>query len=426
MTGRETPPLLRIVIRGQGVLRGRISAAVQHQAPSVRHAANDGVADDLDAVVRFLRHGPLTVPAPGTDLALRLRAVGASHASLGRPLADLLVAYQIRRQIIVDYVREEGVLAGSGAAEVLDTVAILLTACNAVSAEVAVGYHAAEPHLHAADRERAEFVRGLLWGTLSTVEREHSAAAYAIDSDREFFAVRARPAAGRTIGELACAHGLGYGRSNGGGLGAVVDGDLVGFVTAAPRGLVQGVSGLGPGRPLGLLHESFRMASRALHAADRRSMTGLCEFDRLGLLPAILSNEAISDALCRRYFAPLGDTEFATEIVDTLRAYLLHGMHVPRTAAALCVHPNTVRYRILRFEKLTGVVFRSNRTAAFEVLWALENRAMPVNPELSSSAKGRIDQAVSDARRMPAAPAPRTAAGLEKPGGADHRQAATG
>jgi DNA-binding PucR family transcriptional regulator len=34
-----------------------------------------------------------------------------------------------------------------------------------------------------------------------------------------------------------------------------------------------------------------------------------------------------------------------------------------------------VRYRIARFEELTGVVFRGNRTAAFEVLWALEHRA---------------------------------------------------
>jgi DNA-binding PucR family transcriptional regulator len=139
---------------------------------------------------------------------------------------------------------------------------------------------------------------------------------------------------------------------------------------------VPGVSGLGPARPPARLHESFRMASRALHTADSRRMTGVCEFGRLGLLPAILSDEAIGDALHRRYLAPLGDTEFAAEIVETLRAYLLHEMHVPRTAQVLCVHPNTVRYRIAKFENLTGVAFRRNRTAAFEVLWALEHRAV--------------------------------------------------
>jgi PucR C-terminal helix-turn-helix domain len=247
-------------------------------------------------------------------------------------------------------------------------------------AEVGAAYHTAEPHRHAADLEQAEFVRGLLWGTLSATERDHFAGVHMINVDRDYFAVRARPAQGRTIKDLARAHGLG-GRSEGGGLAAVVDGDLVGFVTVPPRGPVPGVSGLGPARPLRLLHESFRMASRALHVADLRGMTGVCEFDQLGLLPAILADEAIGNMLCRRYVTPLGNTEFAAEIVETLRVYLLQGMHVPRTAADLCVHPNTVRYRITKFEELTGVAFRSNRTAAFEVLWALDYRATPAHEE---------------------------------------------
>jgi len=231
----------------------------------------------------------------------------------------------------------------------------------------------AEPHRRAADRERAEFVRGLLWGTLDAGQLATAAERHAVDVDLEFFAVRARPAAGRRVDELACA--LGLGRQTGSGLGAVVDGDLVGFVDSPPRGAVRGVSGLGPARTPALLHESFRMASRALHTAERRGMTGINEFGGLGLLPAILSDEATGEALCRRYFAPLGDTEFAAEIVETLRTYLTQGMRAPRTAELLCVHPNTVRYRVGKFEEFTGVTFRKDRTAAFEVLWALEYRA---------------------------------------------------
>ncbi len=409
-------PLLRVVFRDQDSLRERISSAIRHQMPSGQLAANDGFVDDLDAVVYFMQRVTDTATGRETDVADRLRAVGASHARLGRPLGDLLVAHQIRRQVIVDFVREAGALAGSSAAEVLETVEFLLKACNTVWAEVAAGYHGAGPLRHVVDRERAEFVRGLLWGTLAAAERESVAAAHLIDLDREYFAVRARPAQGRAIGELARAHGLGYGRSYGGGLGAVVDGDLVGFVTAPPQGLMPGVSGLGPARPLRLLHESFRMASRALHVAARRSMTGVCEFDRLGLLPAILADKATGDMLCQRYFTPLGDTEFATEIIDTVRAYLLQGMHVPRTADALCVHPNTVRYRIAKFEELTGVAFRSDRTVAFEVLWALEHRATPGREEKSwpqtvrhpPAATRRINGATVDPGRfMTAAPAPR-------------------
>lgn len=247
--------------------------------------------------------------------------------------------------------------------------------------ELGAARYTAQTRRHAADLEPAEFVRGLLWGTLSATELDYFAAVHRIDPECDYFAVRARPAPGRTVRELARAHGLGDDRSAGSGHAAVVDGDLVGLVTVRPRGSMPGVSGLGPGRPLRLLHESFRMASRALQVADLRGMTGVCEFDQLGLLPAILADEAVGTTLCRRYVTPLGNTEFAAEIVETLRAYLVHGMHVPRTAAALCVHPNTVRYRIAKFEELTGVAFRDDRTVAFEVFWALEHRSRPADGE---------------------------------------------
>ena len=152
-------------------------------------------------------------------------------------------------------------------------------------------------------------------------------------------------------------------------------GDLVGFLTAPPDGHVPGVSGIGPPRPLERLHESFRMATRALDTATRRKLSGVHEFGQLGLLPAMFSDGAIGEALCRRYLTPLGGNEFAAEIVDTLRVYLIQGMHVARTAEKIFVHPNTVRYRISRFEELAGVSLRSNPATSFEVLWALEHRA---------------------------------------------------
>jgi hypothetical protein len=248
----------------------------------------------------------------------------------------------------------------------------VLTACHTVGATVAAGYHAAEPRWRAADRRRAEFVRSLLWGTLPAAEITRHAPAHGIDRGRDYVALRARPTPGRTMDELAGAHGFTFGRTNGGGLGAVGGGDLVGFVAAAPKPRVPGVSGFGPPRPLDRLDESFRMASRALETADRHGMTGVHEFSGLGLLPAVLADGAVGDALRRRYLDPLGDTEFAVEMVDTLRAYLFEEMNVARTAERMCVHPNTVRYRIGRFEELTGVNLRRNPTASFEVLWALE------------------------------------------------------
>ncbi|WP_198528225.1 helix-turn-helix domain-containing protein, partial [Mycobacteroides abscessus] len=50
-------------------------------------------------------------------------------------------------------------------------------------------------------------------------------------------------------------------------------------------------------------------------------------------------------------------------------------LHVERTATKLFVHQNTVRYRIARFEELTGTSL-GDTEVLLEVWWALELSAM--------------------------------------------------
>lgn len=380
------PALADALAASRWPLRSRIVRAVQRQAPSARPNAHEDTVRDLDVLLSLLlaavREGRVSGSAGD---AAELAQIGATCATRGYPLADLLVIYRILLRVIVEYVREMGYRIGAHSSEVLDTVDLVLRICNTMTADVAVGYHSVDPQRDAAGRQRAEFVRGLLWGTLDAAERDRHLIAYRLDTAREYVALRARPRPGSSVAELARAHGFAFGRAPGGGLSAVVHGDLVGFLRVPPGGPVPGVSGIGPPRPLERLHESFRMASRALETATRRNLAGVREFGQLGLLPAMFSDGAIGAALCRRYLAPLGETEFAVEIVDTLRMYLIHGMHVGRTAEQIFVHPNTVRYRISRFEELTGVSLRSNPAAAFEVLWALEHWAARRDDALVSS-----------------------------------------
>jgi DNA-binding PucR family transcriptional regulator len=42
------------------------------------------------------------------------------------------------------------------------------------------------------------------------------------------------------------------------------------------------------------------------------------------------------------------------ELVPTLRAYVASGSNLAKSAEALCVHPNTVVYRLGRIKSLTG------------------------------------------------------------------------
>jgi DNA-binding PucR family transcriptional regulator len=148
----------------------------------------------------------------------------------------------------------------------------------------------------------------------------------------------------------------------------VIDGDLVGLLRDGCRAEVAYAVGVGPARPLERLAESFALATRALDTARAFGLTGLQDLDALGLLPAVLADEAVGESLRRRYLEPLAGAR--GEIAASLLTLLECDMHVERAAERLFVHPNTVRYRIGRFEELTGATLRDPRTA-FEVWWAL-------------------------------------------------------
>jgi DNA-binding PucR family transcriptional regulator len=105
--------------------------------------------------------------------------------------------------------------------------------------------------------------------------------------------------------------------------------------------------------------------------ADSFELTGVQDIESLGLRTAVAADWDVGDALCRRYIEPLEDIGPALDLPNTLRTYIACGMHVERAAERLVVHPNTLRYRISRFEALTSSSLREPGTA-FEVWWALE------------------------------------------------------
>jgi DNA-binding PucR family transcriptional regulator len=62
-------------------------------------------------------------------------------------------------------------------------------------------------------------------------------------------------------------------------------------------------------------------------------------------------------------------------ILETVRRYLTLGMRADVTAEHLTVHHNTVRYRLRRYEELTGVDLR-DPNCALEAWWALERNRL--------------------------------------------------
>jgi hypothetical protein len=307
-----------------------------------------------------------------------LAAVGEERARQGVPVDDMLRAWRIGIEVVVDYAREVGQRLGVDDARVLEFVQSALAWSDLAMVTTTRAHRRAERAVTgAADEHHANFVRGTLLGTVPTAELRIQAEMYGLDPAGEYVAVRAR--LGHIIPQCQLERTLGLHDSahERCGLCAVIDGDGAGFLSKVPPSPIEGIVGVGPPRPLDRLAESYRSAARALVTAETCGLQGAYDIASLGLRPALALDTEVSELLRRRYLQPLASTSSAGELIATLRSYLACGMHVERTATQLFVHQNTVRYRIARFEELTGASL-ADTEVLLEVWWALELSAMNV------------------------------------------------
>ena len=87
---------------------------------------------------------------------------------------------------------------------------------------------------------------------------------------------------------------------------------------------------------------------------------------------AVAAEDELGELLVGRYLRPLEKLGGrAGAVLETVAAFIEHGLSVKATAEALDVHQNTVRYRLGRFEELTGANLEKPVTA-FEVWWAMQ------------------------------------------------------
>ncbi|MFE3189516.1 PucR family transcriptional regulator [Nocardia sp. NPDC059240] len=214
-------------------------------------------------------------------------------------------------------------------------------------------------------QDRADFTRALLLGTLTATDLRQRAPAYGLDVDHDYRAFRTHATADLFPADLV-RHLRPFSLTT-------IDGDLAGITDRTPEFAVPFALAFGPpARPQRLDH-SFRLASRTLTTARTFGLTGPHDFDDLGLLPAVLADPDLGAELARRYLTPLGHGDAATILTDTVECYLDTGLRIDATAQRLIVHPNTVRYRIGRFEHLTGSDLRRAHIGA-EVWWAIHYR----------------------------------------------------
>ncbi|MEU9497545.1 helix-turn-helix domain-containing protein [Streptomyces sp. NPDC048196] len=313
--------------------------------------------------------------------------VARDRAARGVPLDDGLRAFRGALGAIRDLFLSEAARHGVDPLLIVERTKALWELADTESLQIASVHRQAEVTAARFDaRRRADFLRGLLYGTLSTVEIHSGAAIYGLDPSQRYRAIRAVPSGGLGLDRLEQALETlcrPHGRTS---MLAVLDGTIAGVVEGRPViGELEVTAGLGPPAELGEAHRSFRTAGRLLDAAGAYGLSGVYDLGDLSWRAAVVAEPELSRMLLARYLQPLeAEGEFGTLIEESVRLYLETGRRFGEVARILHVHVNTVRYRLRRFEELTGVRLDSPDTTV-ELSWALAARelrsgAVPPHP----------------------------------------------
>jgi hypothetical protein len=237
--------------------------------------------------------------------------------------------------------------------------------------------------VRADERRRAALVRDLLLRGDSRTDPRPDLAIYGIRQDAPVSAFRARAMSdeARTGVESALRD---VAERSGGVVGPLGD-DLAGVVTGPLAIAIEGATvALGLRTLVSELPKSFRIASRVLDAADFFGVTGVVTLEDLGPLVAIADDELIGDHLVASYIEPVRQLgTFGDVILNTLDGFFDNGMKIETTARSMYVHPNTLRYRVERYERLVGADL-SQTFDQFQVWWALKRARFQAAPRATN------------------------------------------
>jgi hypothetical protein len=281
---------------------------------------------------------------PGEEVLAAAERLGSDRARQGVPVAAFLDGFQAGRAHLVGLLIEDGRRLGVDADTLLDGVTRIDAITTALVHRMVHAHRVTELELARTAREsHVETLRKLLHGEPAAVEPP-------LDPDGTYHCVVSDvsdPAVASRLERALAAAGP--------ALCGLVDGRLAGLAARLPE-LTGGplLVAAPPARPAEIA-PLYRLGRRALRAGAASGLTGLRTLTDLAL-PAVTESEPeLGRLLSARLLDGLdpGDP-FHRELAETALAFLDHGGRIEATAAALHVHGNTVKYRVRRFQELTG------------------------------------------------------------------------
>jgi len=301
------------------------------------------------------------------------RASGQRRALQGVPTEDVVRAYRAVIGVLRDAFVAEAAAAAADPWRVIAGTRQLWDLTDRYSDVLVAARQQVD--IDTARREeqrRITFLHRLLAGNLDAADLSAGGAVQDMMPNRDYWVVRARAYGGDT--QRLTRHLESTGTSFR-PLVAPFDNDIVAICAVWPVAADGAVIAVGGPARLSAVPLAFAEATRVLNVALRYRRTGVVDQSALSVRMAVEEHDVLGEQLLRRHLAPVAAAGGSADILDTLRTYLNAGRSIAATAAALSVHPNTIRYRLARFESLAGADLSSTDTVV-EVWWALEYAAI--------------------------------------------------
>lgn len=366
-----------------GALVERIRATVARELPSYAQVPEDEHRGATQATCSAAIAATVGGRSAHPDELDAARVLGARRAEQGVPVSELLqsfrIAYREGWATCIPIARRLGA-DSDGLLELSErlwswTDELMLTAASAHrEVELATWGEAT--------RTRGALLRALLLGEAAEGVDPPAALARAGLRPGESLCCFAAESRSMSLPQVENALGRNLRRRSRVALAAVVDGVVAGVATTLPSPSAMALGAAGPVE-VSRLPAAFADARRALRIGLALGREGLLTLEDLGLLAPIHDEDAIGRALVQRHLDPLRELpRGGADLVKSLQALLAHGLTIEPAARALFVHPNTLRHRLARIERTTGLRLDSMDDVV-EVWWALRRGAAdPETPGL--------------------------------------------
>lgn len=282
-----------------------------------------------------------------------VQELAVTRARQGIPIEDVLTAIHIAQRHIWHRARHQAADLGVTPEMLMDARELFDDWSEQVRARLIVAHRRTEIGQARSERDRqVQLVHRILAGGSAAAL---AAAEAGLDPSRPVWVVRVRPTDAVHAADLE--RRLRSGPSD---LFAHVDEDLVGVVSERPTVDVDACVGLGGPLPVDEADVATGWAAEALDAASAFGFGGIREVTEVAVVAAVRSRPDLGRALVDHHLGDVGrDEDYLHEVVATVTAYLERDRNVDATAAALFVHPNTVRHRLKRFHERTGLRLES-------------------------------------------------------------------